>query len=320
MTSSNIQAGRVIHTGQAIVDLVMQVDRFPEAGGDVFATHHSLLAGGGTNVMVAARRTGADVVYAGAHGTGPFGDVVRRALTADGVRLANPVSTDGDTGFCVAVTDADAERTFLSTWGVEARVRLDDLQRAEVSESDVVYVSGYSGMHTENAAAIAAILPTLPQRARVVVDPAPVVGDVPIEFLRALAVRTNIWSLNQREATTLAVRLKLSLERDDDAALCEGLASALQSTVVLRVGARGCFVASNGERATHFPAPQVNAIDTNGAGDAHLGVMCARLCLGQPLDEAIRWANAAAALAVTQFGPATCPSEDKIVAHLDPHD
>ena len=316
MTSTIPRPGRVIHTGQAIVDLIMQVERFPETGGDVFATRHELHAGGGTNVMVAARRAGADVVYAGAHGTGPFGDVVRRALAADGVRLAAPISSDGDTGFCVAVTDANAERTFLSTWGVEARVGLEDLQRADVAANDVVYVSGYSGMHAANAAALAAFLPTLPDSARVVVDPAPVVGDVPFDFLQALANRTNIWSSNQREATTLARRLQLRIDSRDAASLSEQLAAAMSCTVVLREGARGCFVALPGERATHFPAPKVQAVDTNGAGDAHLGVMCARLCLGRPLDEAIAWANAAAALAVTKFGPATCPSKDAIVALL----
>ena len=51
---------------------------------------------------------------------------------------------------------------------------------------------------------------------------------------------------------------------------------------------------------------------TNGAGDAHSGVLAAALARGVDLTTALRWANVAGALTVTHFGPATCPSEAEI--------
>ena len=55
-------------------------------------------------------------------------------------------------------------------------------------------------------------------------------------------------------------------------------------------------------------------VDTNGAGDAHSGVLAAALARGIDLTTALRWANVAGALTVTHFGPATCPSEGEIRA------
>lgn len=49
------QTARLIHTGQVIVDLVMQIDTLPSHGGDVLAHSASFEVGGGFNVMAAAR-------------------------------------------------------------------------------------------------------------------------------------------------------------------------------------------------------------------------------------------------------------------------
>jgi len=54
----------------------------------VFATESSLQPGGGFNVMAAAVRAGADVVYAGGHGDGQLGAAVRAALAAEGIVAA----------------------------------------------------------------------------------------------------------------------------------------------------------------------------------------------------------------------------------------
>src|SRR5699024_6861869 len=85
---------------------------------------------------------------------------------------------------------------------------------------------------------------------------------------------------------------------------------------VLRVGARGAFLAGPGTPATAVPAPEVDAVDTNGAGDAHTGVLCAQLAAGEELLSAVRRAGVAAALAVTRHGPATAPSAPETDAAL----
>ena len=111
---------RLVFAGEAIVDVVMRVPALPPRGGDVLATSTEILAGGGFNVMAAAARQGLPVLYAGGHGTGPWGDVVRAALAAEGIGLLRPADPDRDTGFDVALVEPDAERTFVTQLGAEA--------------------------------------------------------------------------------------------------------------------------------------------------------------------------------------------------------
>ena len=91
---------RLLFAGEAIVDVVLRVPALPERGGDILASASQVTVGGGFNVMSAAARQGLPVLYAGGHGTGPWGDLVRAALDAEGVeifarptRLAIPAST-----------------------------------------------------------------------------------------------------------------------------------------------------------------------------------------------------------------------------------
>ena len=96
---------RLLHLGNVVVDLVMDVPVLPERGGDVLARGTTLAAGGGFNVMAAAARQGLAVSYGGAHGTGPFGDLARAALAAEGIRVLQPPRPDADTGLVVSVVE-----------------------------------------------------------------------------------------------------------------------------------------------------------------------------------------------------------------------
>ena len=316
--------GRVVHTGQAIVDVVMQVPRVPRPGEDVFAREHALEVGGGFNVMAAARREGAEVLYAGGHGTGPFGDQVRRALADEGIEVLLGAHPQMDSGFCVAMTDDAAERTFVSTLGAEGHVPPGALDALEVGPRDVVQVSGYSLLHPDNAATLARALPRLTGAAGIVVDASPVIGEVPEGALRAATGAATVWTVNEREAGLLAARVldpevRADLPADVAPAPQETaarLAGHLGATVLVRVGAGGCWVARPGEEPVHVAGLEVRAVDTNGAGDAHTGVLCAGLAAGRPLLEAVRRANVAAGIAVTRRGPATSPTAAEIDARL----
>lgn len=311
--------GRVLHTGQAIVDLVMEITAVPEPGGDTFARRHELAVGGGFNVMAAAARDGADVVYAGAHGTGTFGDLVRSAMSDAGIRVLSAPRRDQDTGFCVALVDDSTERTFVSTLGAEGEVTVDDYRAAEAQAGDVVYVTGYSLLHEGSRRALLEWLPSLPAGAVVVVDPSPVIGEVPLDVVRAVAAAATVWSTNEREAQIVVDRLGLDrgATSDDQA---RALARALGCAVVLRAGGRGSTVTLWDEAAgdvgsvEHVPAHAVRAVDTNGAGDAHCGVLCAELAAGRDLRAAVRRATVAAGLAVARRGPATAPTAAEIDA------
>jgi sugar/nucleoside kinase (ribokinase family) len=118
---------RVIHTAQALVDEVVQVPELPRRGGNVMASEHVLYAGGAVNILIAAARSGADCVHAGAHGIGPNGDIVRAALTAEGIALASAPIAELDTGVCFVMIEPTAERTFVTTQGAERRITPESL-------------------------------------------------------------------------------------------------------------------------------------------------------------------------------------------------
>lgn len=297
--------GRLVHTGQVVVDLVMAVPELPSAGGDVLATSTDLLPGGGFNVMSAAARSGVRVLYAGSHGTGGFGDTARAALAAEGIELAHAPTPDMDTGVVVALVDATGERTFATGTGAEGQLRADRLEHVRPAPDDVVYVTGYSLLHPSNRIALLSWLPRLPG-SMVLFDPGPLVGSIDPETLRAVLSTVDILSCNAPEAKVLG------------SANPEELAKLLSATasVVVRAGAAGCLVHQEG-RTTEVPGFAVDVVDTNGAGDTHCGVLAAELLHGATLLDAAVRANAAAALSVTRRGPATAPGRAEITALTD---
>ena len=306
--------GRVIHTGQVVIDLTLRIEAIPEPGGDVFADESSMAVGGGFNVLAAARRMGVETLYAGPLGEGPFAEAARRALEEIGVDHVGPVAP-GDQGYCVAMTDARAERTFISTCGAETRGPVDAFDHLEVSGDDVVYLSGYSLADEASRTALERLAGRL-TKARAgctaLFDVSPMVGSVPMSSLERLGALGPVWSLNEREAGLLADRLELRVEAGDHAGVCEALSGRL-GTVLVRAGEQGSWF-SDGGAALHTPSIPVTPVDTNGAGDAHSGVLAAALARGIDLTTALRWANVAGALTTTHFGPATCPSEAEIRA------
>ena len=213
------------------------------------------------------------------------------------------------------MTDARAERTFISTCGAETRGPVDAFDHLEVSGDDVVYLSGYSLADEASRTALERLAGRL-TKARAgctaLFDVSPMVGSVPMSSLERLSALGPVWSLNEREAGLLADRLELRVEAGDHAGVCEAL-SGLLGTVLVRAGEQGSWF-SDGGAARHTPSIPVTPVDTNGAGDAHSGVLAAALARGVDLRTALRWANVAGALTTTHFGPATCPSEAEIRA------
>ena len=301
---------RLLHTGQVIVDLVMALDTLPATGGDVLAQSASFQAGGGFNVMAAATRNGLPVVYVGRHGNGRFGDLARAAMQAEGVEMAQSPSTDKDTGLCVSLTEATTERTFISHIGAEGELSAEDLAHVVPQPDDYVYVSGYSLLLAGKAQALLDWLLALPRQISVVFDPGPLVKAPDSARMVALLPRIDIWTSNGPEALaftgahTLADALhKLKHHLPEDALL------------VVRDGPNGCWLSRHGQ-AEHVPGFKVKAVDSNGAGDAHAGVFIAGLANGLAPNQAARRANAAAALAVTRWGPATSPNAAEVDALL----
>ncbi|NVZ99929.1 PfkB family carbohydrate kinase [Pseudomonas gingeri] len=301
---------RLLHTGQVMVDLVISLDQLPVSGGDALANTASFEAGAGFNVMAAARRNGLAVVYLGRHGNGRFGELARQAMVAEGVEIALDRDQEKDTGLCVSLTEASAERTFISHIGAEGGLSSAELARVAVQVDDYVYVSGYSLQYPDKVQALLDWVLALPRAVTVVFDPGPLVNAPDSAPMAALLPRIDIWTSNSVESLRFT-------GAEDIAGSLDSLAQRLSDGALLLVrdGPGGCWISRGGERR-HIPGFKVRAVDTNGAGDAHSGVFLAGLAAGLDAAEAALRANAAAALAVTRWGPATSPGTDEVDALL----
>src|SRR5579862_4837424 len=119
----------------------MQVPALPERGGDMLAASSSVQVGGGFNIMAAAARQGLPVLYAGGHGTGPWGDRVRAALSAEGIAVLREPEPAADTGFDVALIEDGGERTFVTSLGAETLREPGAWDTIPAAGGDAVYVS-----------------------------------------------------------------------------------------------------------------------------------------------------------------------------------
>ena len=324
-SSPTSPAGRVVLMGQILVDLAVRGEALPSPGGDVWAVDEGMHVGGGFNALVAARRMGAEAVSLSPIGDGPYSSLIQAALTREGIADLGPRIAGVDNGFCIAFTDHTGERTFISTKGAETMAPASAWANfvRTMHPGDVLYIDGYLMDHPTNREAAEAALRTLPEGVRVLLDVSPVIG-IP----SALPSDGVIVSMNHREAQEIAQQSGDSSVRDrcrEPREAARAMLSLLGRPVLVRAGAEGAYVASPSEEATsaccqdptRVPTPRVEAIDTNGAGDAHSGVLAVSLAQGIPLERALLLANCAGALSTTVVGPASCPTREEIEAAAD---
>lgn len=289
-----------------MIDIVVRIDQIPESGADVLATEYRIATGGGYNAMSAAARQGMSAVYAGRLGRGPFSTIARVSFDDDHVEEPIEVDEDDDAGFCVAMIDDGGERTFITSPGAEGTLRSSDLSSLDVRSGDYVLVSGYNVMYDEAAPIVLEWIEHLDADVVVVFDPAIRVMDVPALNLRRILDRAD-WTLcNETEASSITGEASL-----DAAVVALGQMTGRRG-VVVRHGASGCTVFVKNAAPVLVPGFDVTVVDTNGAGDIHSGVFIAEMSLGTDVIEAARRGNAAAALAISVLGPATCPAREVV--------
>jgi sugar/nucleoside kinase (ribokinase family) len=298
---------RLVSLGNVIIDIVAEVEALPERGGDVLASRAALQVGGGFNLMAAAARQGMKVAYAGALGRGPFGDLARQVLRAEGIALLLPQTARErrDTGFDVVLVDAAGERTFVTAVGAEAGLTCQLLDHVDIRPTDALAISGYGLLHAENRRAILERLPRLSPDTTVCYDPGPLGHTIPDEVMDVVRRRVDWWSCNMREA-------ELITGCTDPSEAARALLAGLQrGNVLIRLGASGCLLAQAAGEVVHVPGVQVTIVDTTGAGDAHVGAFIAALAAGYDVQAATRRANVVAALTVSRRGPATSPTAEE---------
>jgi sugar/nucleoside kinase (ribokinase family) len=323
---------RLLFAGEAIVDVAMRVPALPAPGADVLASSSRIQAGGGFNVMAAAARQGMPVLYAGGHGTGPWGDLVREALAAEGVEVLRAPDPDRDTGFAVALTAPAGGRAYVTQLGAESARPPGSMDQVTAAPDDAVYISGYGLLSPGSGPVLARWATNLPPRALLFLDPGPLVAQIPADRLTLVLRRCTWLSCNAAEATAVT-------GAESPSQACRLLqASVPAGGVIVRAGSAGCYLSlallpsdewhfeppitgsMRHPSVVHVPAPPVVAVDTTGAGDAHAGVFLSALSDDLAPAAAAKRANAAAALSVTRPGPATCPTRSGLDTWLSRRD
>lgn len=297
---------RLLYTGQVVVDLVMGLDHLPVSGGDVLARSADFAVGGGFNVMAAAARNGLATAYLGRHGQGRFGDLARQAMGEEGIEVLAAVDRVRDTGLSVALIEPSAERSFISYVGAEGGLCGNDLSSVAPTSDDYVFVSGYSLLHPGKVECLLEWVLDLPSGCTVVFDPGPLIDAPQSPVMARLLPRIDLWTCNREEAARFTGCQEVEAAMACFASLLHG-----DALILLRDGPQGCWLGRGG-RIEQVQGHAVTALDTNGAGDAHAGILLAGLAAGLTAPQAARRANVGAALAVTRWGPATAPGAREI--------
>jgi sugar/nucleoside kinase (ribokinase family) len=301
--------GRLIQLSGVIVDLIYRIDAVPAPGDEAVVHDFVLAAGGGFNAMVAARRAGMEVLFAGTLGTGPLADIVEAALAAEGIASLRPRLSGQDQGVCTVLVDRDGERSFIASAGADGVLRDADLDALPIAAGDWTLLSGYALSYPGSQPALTRWLSQPPNGLQLVFDPCPLVARIPQTSLTAAMTAAAWITANASEAE------HLTGERDPERAAAK-LARGRTGGALVRMGAAGCCVATPSGDVSRLPGHAVVAVDTNGAGDAHTGTFVAMLAAGETPVKAAKIANIAAALSTTRQGPATAPPLSEVLEVL----
>jgi ribokinase len=285
---------RVLVVGSANVDFTVALARLPRPGETVSEGTLLVARGGkGANQAVAARRLGAEVRLIGCVGDDPSGREVRAALAGEGIGVDALATVAGPaTGTALIVVDRDGRNQIAVAPGANRALTAADVERrqADFAWAEVVVCS----LEVPLEAVRRALEIARTHAATTIVNPAPF-PDAGIDFLSLADYVTP----NETEAARLAGLEVAGLDGARTAAAAVRARGA--GTAVLTLGNAG-VLADGPDGVVHAPAFTVTAVDTTGAGDAFNGALAVALGERRPLVEALRFANAAAALACTRRG------------------
>ena len=297
-------SSRFLQMSGVVADLLYQVDHVPTAGKEAIVSGFEIAPGGGYNAMIAAKRAGLAVSYGGAIGSGPFAGIVVDGLRSENIPFLRPRDMECDQGCCSVMIDQDGERTFIASDGAEGHVTPEALAQIKFTEFDWTLLSGYALHYRNSRGALADWLRNEPLISRLVFDPAPIIASLAQEDLHAALARAQWVSANLHEAAIIT-------GHSDPVLAAKALAKDRVGGAVVRNGAAGCVVAT-ADICVEIPPFHVAAIDTNGAGDTHIGSFIAHLAKTGDPERAARFANIAAAISTTIKGPASAPSPEQI--------
>ncbi|MGB8958583.1 MAG: ribokinase [Candidatus Aminicenantales bacterium] len=299
----------ILVVGSSNTDMVIRVPRIPRPGETILGGTFAMAAGGkGANQAAAAARAGGRVTFVARVGDDVFGERALANFEADGLDTRFIVRTPGSSsGVALINVDARGENSISVASGANARLSVEDIVKAEAAfaAADLVLLQLESPPETVEAATRKAEEKDVP----VVLNPAPA---RPLEdgLLRRIAVLTP----NEHEAEILS-GIAVADERGAREAAAR-LHARGPATVVITLGERGVY-ASASEFEGLIPAFKVDPLDTTAAGDVFNGALAVALAEKASLLDALRFAQAAAAISVTRPGAQpSAPSRAEIEAFL----
>ena len=277
-------SGRLVVLGSVNSDLTVRVARHPLPGETLLGGDLSTgLGGKGANQAAAAARMGVAPLFLGAVGTDAVGDTLRSGLAAAGVDVSALATVDGPSGVALITVADDGENTIVVAAGANDRVDAATVRDtvSALDADDVVLAQLEVPLDVVSTASSST-------SARFVLNLSPA-RDVPAPLLAAC----DPLIVNETEAALIA-------GDGSPEELVQRLRPRVRS-VVLTLGGDGALVA-DGEGMRHHPAPQVEVVDTTGAGDAFAGALAAALARGAALNDAAAAGVAAGAEAVQWVG------------------
>ena len=303
-------ASSLVVLGSSNTDMIVRTRTLPRPGETVLGGEFITAAGGkGANQAVAARRAGGSVSFIARIGSDALGDQSLTSWRGEGIDVTH-VSRDAKaaSGVALILVDEKGENSIAVAGGANQRLTPAHVRKAAnvIRGAHTLLMQLETPLPTIQAAAEIAAKSGV----RVILNPAPAQA-LPAELLRQLTIITP----NETEAETLT-GIRVRSEKD-----CHRAANALQKAgvrhVIITLGARGAFLAMDDGTRLLIPSFPVEPIDTTAAGDTFNGALAVALGENHPLPEAIRFANAAAALSITRLGAQpSAPKRREIVALL----
>lgn len=285
---------KIVVIGSSNVDFIMKVARLPEKGESITdATFVQTFGGKGANQAVAVARAGGACWFINCIGDDPFAPTLKENLRQAGVNVDYVFTQAGMTSGTALVMIGEGGQNYITVAPganyslTPAMVRaLEPLLRDAailILQYEIPPETLYAAIELGHALGLPVLCNLAPAR----------------PFDAAYLPQVTYLIVNETEAQTLCGFAVDSPQRIVEAAAV--LRAQGVRTVLITLGAEGVYVDTAGLQQ-HFPAFSVTAVDTTAAGDVFCGALAVALAEGRPLLEAIRFANAAAALCVTRLG------------------
>ncbi len=302
--------GSIVVIGSLNMDFVLEVDRLPMPGETILGRGFRTVPGGkGANQAYAAAKLarGASAVrMVGRVGSDAFGRALKTNLADVGVDIQAVLETGSEaTGVALIHVDEAGQNSITVAPGANALVSPGDIgslegARCVLLQLEVPLETVAKGLRNARQHAAIGIL-----------DPAPA-REVPDEILALVDIATP----NETEACMLAGVTPGRLIPDEAQAIGRRILERGAGSVIVKLGDRGCVYCGSG-RSIIVPAVPVRAVDSTAAGDTFNAALAIALVEDLAIEDALRFANAAAAISVTRPGAQTsAPSRVEVESLL----